>query len=140
MKIVKKGQMLSFMRGLFFFFFIVLGCQKLVFFLALVKLHNLRLRFVDGVRVSQAPQTRRFRPFCSVAYQQMFPQTRYAQTVLQHLRLLTKLGKNLLSSACVCLARTPSANCYLIVVQFDKCNLGYAFDTLYKAKNSSATG
>ncbi|MBQ3599868.1 MAG: hypothetical protein II992_01530, partial [Lachnospiraceae bacterium] len=45
--------------------FIGLGCQKLVFFLALVKLHNLRLRFVDGVRVSQAPQTRRFRPFCS---------------------------------------------------------------------------
>ena len=106
--------------------FIGLGCQKLVFFLALVKLHNLRLRFVDGVCVSQAPQTRRFRPFCSVAYQQMFPQTRYAQTVLQHLRLLTKLGKNLLSSACVCLARTPSANCYLIVVQFRLC----AFDTL----------
>ena len=59
----------------------------------------------------------------------MFPQTRYAQTVLQHLRLLTKLGKNLLSSACVCLARTPSANCYLIVVQFDKCNLGYVLLT-----------
>ena len=50
------------------FFFIGLGCQKLVFFLALVKLHNLRLRFADVVRVSQAPQTRRFRPFCSVAY------------------------------------------------------------------------
>ena len=47
------------------FFCIGLGCQKLVFFLALVKLHNLRLRFADGVRVNQAPQTRRFRPFCS---------------------------------------------------------------------------
>ena len=44
------------------FCFIGLGCQKLVFFLALVKLHNLRLRFADGVRVSQAAQTRRFRP------------------------------------------------------------------------------
>ena len=165
--------MLSFMRGLFFFFFIGFGCQKLVFFLALVKLHNLRLRFADGVRVSQAPQTRRFRPFCSVAYSWhepslrlrfassqsraspyrtepkflclwasshkeigfcsarliAFAETRYAQTVLQHLRLLTKLGKNLLSSACVCLTRTPSANCYLIVVQFDKCNLGYVLLT-----------
>ena len=42
--------------------------SKACIFLALVKLHNLRLRFADGVRVSQAPQTRRFRPFCSVAY------------------------------------------------------------------------
>ena len=31
---------------------------------------------------------------------------------------------------CLCLsARTPSANCYLIVVQFDKCNLGYVLLT-----------
>ena len=43
--------------------------------------------------------------------------------------LTHKIGQNLLSSACVCLARIPSANCYLIVVQFDKCNLGYVLLT-----------
>ena len=39
--------------------------------------------------------------------------------------LTHKIGKILLSSACVCLVQTPSTNCYFVIVQFDKCTLGY---------------
>ena len=46
----------------------------------LAHLHDLSFSFADSVHDRQSQQIRRFRPFCSVAYFQMCPQTRCAQT------------------------------------------------------------
>ena len=54
----------------------------------------------------------------------------YLSAILLCVRVADFLSYKIrMSKACVCLARTPSANCYLIVVQFDKCNLGYVLLT-----------
>ena len=59
-----------------------------------IKLHILLFVFADAAHATHPQQTRRFCPFCSVAYYQMCPQTRYGSNSAPTSELYSQKGQN----------------------------------------------